>query len=76
MYASYQIVLTSAANPLNCQSEFIKVNTSLSVANEAKFAQAMTNMLSDLYAAEGREMLCVWELDAIGNESAFFQSRR
>jgi len=73
MNTEYKIVLTSAQNSLNCEAEYIKVKTSLTAANEAIFAQKITDILSDLYAKQGREMLCVWEMDAAGNESAFYQ---
>lgn len=73
MKASYKILLTSADNPRNCESEFIRVNTSLSPANEAVFAQVLCDTVSGLYANQGREMLGMWELDAFGNEQKFYQ---
>ena len=73
MKASYKILLTSAKNPRNCDAEFIRVNTSLSPANEAMFAQALCDTVSGLYAKQGREMLGMWELDIDGNEQKFYQ---
>lgn len=73
MQANYKILLTAANNPLNCEAEYIQVQTSLSPAHQALFAQVMTDTLSELYAKQEREMLCMWELDEDGNEQQFYQ---
>ena len=73
MHVQYKILLTGVENTLDCEAEFIVVKTSLAPANEAEFAQAMTSTLDRLYSEQGRELLCVWEVDSEGNESKFYQ---
>jgi hypothetical protein len=74
MKSEYKILLTSAADSNDCESEFFAFNTSLTPANEAILAQAMVDTIARLYEKQEREMLCVWELDVLGNECAFFQA--
>ncbi|MFK3740944.1 hypothetical protein [Massilia sp. TN1-12] len=74
MKSQYKIVLTSANDSQDCESEHINFDTSLTPANEAILAQVVTDTICKLYEKQGREMLCVWEVDMLGYEAAFYQS--
>lgn len=74
MKSEYKILLTSALDSNDCESESFSFDTSLTPANEAILAQVVTDTMSRLYELQKREMLCVWELDMLGSECAFFQA--
>jgi hypothetical protein len=72
MHQKYRVTLTSQTDPLTCDIEHFSCKTSLPPALEAIFAQRVTAMLGALYAEAGRELLCVEEVDALGNTGAFY----
>lgn len=74
MKSNYKLLLTSATDSTDCDSEFFSFDSSLTAANDAILAQAFVDTCSQLYHKQGRELLCVWELDMFGNETRFFQA--